>query len=433
MSLRKLYLFWIFNLFTFYASLVISLLTKNINTCFKKEVNMIREWLDKRQFCPNLSDITNEDIKKLTNQLKGESDKETLTNILEWQHRNINYWMERGILELPWRGLGSIYFILVLVVFGIIGIVLYLSLSKILGIAMFTLIGILVFWLLLASLYNLFLIIVFMIVLASPIYKYIDALFASEAPKTVYISIIAMAVFTVLYLGLSYRYLPNVLQSKNFVSKLLLIAIAINDTFKMKLSAEKVLTYKLAICRDYALFTASLLLNLYPEVYFATFLSHVATGIKIKDKIYMLDQKLPIRTLDKWLEVWNKKKVTLYKLEKVYTDTSIELKFSKVGQYPKKKENEPKNKRDEWLKRFESELNELFRAKNTLTTKRCSEVSIPLKNLLKSYENDEIVEYSLLRLLKNTIEDKLCSNVNKINKIKLTTQDDDLNLVVYLR
>ena len=394
------------------------------------------KWLDKRQFCPNLSDITNEDIKKLANQLKGESDKETLTNILEWQHRNINYWMERGILESPWWGLGLIYSGLVLSAFVIFGIVLYFFISKILGIAMFALVAFLVFWLLLATLYNILLIIIFMMALALPIYKYIELisnLFASEVPKTIYISIIAIGIFTVLYLGLSYRYLPNVLQSKNFISKLLLIAIAINDTFKMKLSAEKVLTYKLAICRDYALFTASLLLNLYPEVYFATFFPHVAPGIRIKDKIYMLDQKLPIRTLDKWLEVWNKKKVTLYKLEKVYTDNSIELKFSKVGQYPRNKtkdDNKNDNNYEEHLQKLEREINRMFGLNKTLEKRKF--VEIELKNFVWYYENDEIVQYSILRLLKNKIEAELCGNVSRISGIELLKQNNDIILKCFL-
>ena len=391
------------------------------------------KWLDKRQFCPNLSDITNEDIKKLANQLKGESDKETLTNILEWQHRNINYWMERGILESPWWGLGLIYSGLVLSAFVIFGIVLYFFISKILGIAMFALVAFLVFWLLLATLYNILLIIIFMVALALPIYKYIELisnLFASEVPKTIYISIIAVGIFTVLYLGLSYRYLPNVRQSKNFISKIIRIGVAINDTFKMRLSAEKVLTYKLAICRDYALFTASLLLNLYPEVYFATFYPHVATGVKIKDKIYMLDQKLPIRTLDKWLEVWNKKKATLYKLEKVHTDNSIKLKFSKVGQYPR---NKTKNDNDyeEYLQKLECEINKMFGLNKAL--KKGKPVKIKLKNFVQYCENDEIVEYSILRLLKNKIEAELCSNVSRISGIELLKQNSDIILKCFFK
>ena len=201
----------------------------------------------------------------------------------------------------------------------------------------------------------------------------------------------------------------------------------------MRLSAEKVLTYKLAICRDYALFTASLLLNLYPEVYFATFFPHVAPGIRIKDKIYMLDQKLPIRTLDKWLEVWNKKKVTLYKLEKVYTDNSIELKFSKVGQYSRNKtkdDNKNDNNYEEHLQKLEREINRMFGLNKTLEKRKF--VEIELKNFVWYYENDEIVQYSILRLLKNKIEAELCGNVSRISGIELLKQNNDIILKCFL-
>lgn len=214
------------------------------------------------------------------------------------------------------------------------------------------------------------------------------------------------------------------------------MGFAINDTFKMRLSAEKVLTYKLAICRDYALFTASLLLNLYPEVYFATFYPHVATGVKIKDKIYMLDQKLPICTLDKWLEVWNKKKVTLYKLEKVHTDNSIELRFSKVERYPQNgiRDNNKNNDDNygECFQKLEQEINRMFGLDRTQETINFAEIK-PKKNFIRYWENDEIVEYSILRLLKNNIEAELCSNVNRMTKIKLIRQDNDPKLVIYLR
>ena len=58
----------------------------------------IRYFGGKNQFLPSLEDIENEDLKKLANMVKGDSNKETLTNILEWQHNNLLYWMERGIL-----------------------------------------------------------------------------------------------------------------------------------------------------------------------------------------------------------------------------------------------------------------------------------------------------------------------------------------------
>jgi predicted transglutaminase-like protease len=72
----------------------------------------------------------------------------------------------------------------------------------------------------------------------------------------------------------------------------------------------KILGYRLAVCRDYAKLTAALLLNLYPssEIYLIAIPRHVAAGIKFNCKVYVLDQKLPVASLEKWLSFWREKK-----------------------------------------------------------------------------------------------------------------------------
>ena len=44
-------------------------------------------YIDKKQFCPTTEDLENEELAKLAKRLKGNSEKETLTNILEWQEK----------------------------------------------------------------------------------------------------------------------------------------------------------------------------------------------------------------------------------------------------------------------------------------------------------------------------------------------------------
>ncbi|ANF22911.1 transglutaminase-like domain-containing protein [Thermococcus piezophilus] len=53
----------------------------------------------KREFCPTLGEIDNIKIQRLVNQLKGDSEKETLVNILEWEDKNIRYPTERWIVS----------------------------------------------------------------------------------------------------------------------------------------------------------------------------------------------------------------------------------------------------------------------------------------------------------------------------------------------
>lgn len=76
-----------------------------------------------------------------------------------------------------------------------------------------------------------------------------------------------------------------------------------------KLPVKKILEWKLAVCRDYARLTASLLYNLYTdsEIYLVIIPNHSASGIKFNDKILILDPNfsLPINKgliLNDWLK-----------------------------------------------------------------------------------------------------------------------------------
>ena len=52
----------------------------------------------KRQFLPSVEDIENKEIKNLSQRIKKETIKETLTNIVEWQERNLRYWYDRAYM-----------------------------------------------------------------------------------------------------------------------------------------------------------------------------------------------------------------------------------------------------------------------------------------------------------------------------------------------
>jgi hypothetical protein len=72
-----------------------------------------------KEAVPALEDINNESVKRLAERLKGRSDKETLTNILEWQEKNIQFWADR------WYG--SIIFIVPVVVSSALLFVIFLA------------------------------------------------------------------------------------------------------------------------------------------------------------------------------------------------------------------------------------------------------------------------------------------------------------------
>ncbi|RLI82994.1 hypothetical protein DRP07_04240, partial [Archaeoglobales archaeon] len=52
--------------------------------------------IDSKQFIPTSDDLKDKEVKRIVNRLKGKSEKETLTNLLEWQEKNIKYWDDRA-------------------------------------------------------------------------------------------------------------------------------------------------------------------------------------------------------------------------------------------------------------------------------------------------------------------------------------------------
>jgi predicted transglutaminase-like protease len=46
-------------------------------------------------YCPTLEEKENERVKELADRLKSVTDRDTLTNVLDWQNRNVTFWFER--------------------------------------------------------------------------------------------------------------------------------------------------------------------------------------------------------------------------------------------------------------------------------------------------------------------------------------------------
>ncbi|TFH44529.1 MAG: hypothetical protein E4G94_03600 [ANME-2 cluster archaeon] len=204
-------------------------------------VNKLAALINKKQVCPTLEDIENTELKKLANHLRKDSNKETLTSILEWQDRNIQFWWAR--YPFPF----CILFFIPFLFFAFS----YLMMSMELRVPI---IGVIIF------LYSLF---------------YLGCL-------------VSVALI---------QHLTSLREKKcKFIEVLY-------DTFRLGLPVDKILKYKLAVCRDYARLTSSLLFSIYPDskLFFISIFGHVAVGITIKNKIYVLDQHLPILTIDKWL------------------------------------------------------------------------------------------------------------------------------------
>ena len=324
-------------------------------------------YIDKKQFCPTTEDLENEELAKLAKRLKGNSEKETLTNILEWQEKNIQYWVERR--NLPLIFIIDLFVLLTLFIF-------FKNMSVISGV------------------------------------------------------LVATAVFGIAYPIMSYCFILRERQTKNKILKLVKMTF---DTFRGSMPVNKILEYRMGICRDYAKLTASLLFNIYPDskVCFITILMHVTIAIKIRGKYYILDKHPPVLTLNKWVAKWR----ILYKIGDV-----IRLNRIYVSEVLEKVEFNEHEKMNEKAKLVLPEVDTGKLAEEIAKMLKISQKSqkgdpdfeIPLKGFATYYEDDEIVIYSLARTIKNKIESEFCGNTDKISRIETIQNGKDLIVKVYL-
>ena len=326
--------------------------------------------LTKRPFLPTPKDIENDELKKLAKRLKGDSEKETLTNILEWQDRNIPPWWERWPLV-------PISLILILVLIALLSLPLF-----------------------------------------SPIFRLLIA-----------VILVMIIISMMVYLYIRYGIFLGEKSVKEKISKFFDV---VKDTFRLSLPVDKILEYKLAVCRDYAKLTASLLFNIYPgsELYFITIPMHVAVGIKTKNKCYVLDKCLPILSLDKWLIKWNKK-ADIY-ISKLIRDSrgkpKVTFSFSKHEKKPKKsKADLPKINTE----KLTEEIAKILEIKQS-SHKDKPDFEITLSNYAIYYDDDEIIKYSLIRTIKNRLENEFCGNMYKISKVDISQNKRDLTVAVWL-
>lgn len=402
-------------------------------------INKFKLWLDKKSFCPDLKDLENEELKTLANRLKGDSNKESLTNILEWQHRNIQFWWERWPFDISLKFLGVMSWMLILLIFLPFLQLLYPSKFPI----VFILILALVILLIIISVFSNILFLIFYLFLFLPLVYLlmslalrIPLLAQDILPYTLfYVGCLGAIVLIIVYLVIRYRVF---FREKSIYNKVLLFLELAKDTFLLSLPVNKLLDYKLAICRDYAKLTASLIFNIYPssEIYFVTIPSHVATAVKIGDICYVLDQHLPILTIDRWLIDWNKKKTDIY-ISKVLRDSMgkpISIDFSKhksrklISVHPKEVSEINTEKLTEEI------ANTLGIAQRSHKDKSKANFETTLKPLKKYaiyYEDNEITKYSLIRAIKNKLESEFCGNINLISKIKISQKNEDFIISVY--
>jgi len=252
----------------------------------KKTIDKFILYTDKKQFCPTPEDLESEELRRLAKKLKGDSEKETFTNILEWQDRNIQYWKERFICSI-------IFKFVVVYESVLVTILLYLIVLEKLPYTWAT-----------AATLTAFLVITILFI-CSPLEKVaivliLLLLFCGVAilnELLLWITPLTGAVLVTLSYLIAGYWL-------NFRGYQVSIRKVFEDTFRFSLSVEKILKYRLAVCKDYAKLTAALLFSIYPDskVYFITISLHTAVMVELDGRYYVLDKKLPILTRSRWLK-----------------------------------------------------------------------------------------------------------------------------------
>jgi predicted transglutaminase-like protease len=327
--------------------------------------------------CPTSGEIENSKIKSLASRLKAESYEETLTNILEWENRNIEFWAERYPISIVLMYI--VMAILILYIGFFISILLFLRLGN-----------------LAAALW-----------LIRNIIGFVWTIIVMLASSTI----------TTLAIMVSILHFNRKIPWKE-------VPRGLWNVFWPRISMEWLLENKLGVCRDYAKLTACLLSNIYPnaEIYFASAPSHVATGINIENRLYMLDQRLPILTLEKWNDYRKAKKS--HRIERF---DPIKKTLSKAD---KKTFLQTKNRSELDTGKLAKKMMELLNIKEQLDEKAVSlKVLILWKKGVKQYEDNEMVNCSLARYLEMRISSEVI-RINQIIRIEIERHEDDLMFLI---
>lgn len=364
--------------------------------------------VEKRQL-----NITDEDLnvsKKLSTILVNKTEIGTITNILEWQEQNINYWFERAESSI-------------LVHFALVAILLLLSMLAIISTTSLQviLLVVIVIYSLFFVMYpsNFTLALIFLGIVCELLYFFVTHRINLPPFYLGCGYLIGIILGIYMLLGLKYNHMAKKIGFKYDIKVIVKMLIL---TFDIKLPIKSLLEYKSAICRDYAILSSAILMNLKMEPFFIVIPLHVATAIKLNGSFYMIDQRLPIKELDKWLKHNNQKNCRIYKPSFDIVSNKTKLDF--VKRYTTKNEN---NTTIPNFEKLEHDINIHFGLSNKCENDS-TEIIIGNK---AAFFYDEVTHLSIMRKAIIEIEKQFCSNLSNVSYIGIKKYDDDLVAVVY--
>jgi len=193
------------------------------------------------------------------------------------------------------------------------------------------------------------------------------------------------------------------------------IKTGLKNTLVQSISIDFLIENKLGICRDYAKLTACLLYNIYTNqsIFFPQSSNHVAAGISIENRLYMLDQHLPIVTIDKWHQRNNSDK-NVAKLD------GENLEWIKLNSLLSKNTITKLN-----INNLDCNMVKILDIKESTSDTKSSQFEIRWKKGAILYEDDDFVNYSLARWLKTKISNEMVE-LKHVIKVEALPNGDDL-------
>ncbi|MEM0236420.1 MAG: transglutaminase-like domain-containing protein [Thermosphaera sp.] len=398
-------------------------------------------------YVPTVDDVAY--ARQLAEKLRGRDDAETLNNVLEWVEKNMSYWRERALFGYESRSrLLTLYLrvYLALIIAPLIALFLFLSLSSIQHYLSESL-SCLSCHHSLVSAVVLALVLVCIIEILRGIYlKLARALFftltmwtlliilsktgvLSQNPTSVLMllqwvfeSIAWIAIGASLLMLLHFSTIYSVFYVRDGGKRRLAKALALMDlTFQPSIPLREILRYRLAVCRDYAKLLASVLVNLYPgrNIYFLLIPGHVATAIEFEGKLYVLDQRLPIMSLNAWMREWGVKRAEKRLLVRSKDGFSVK----DAGEVTAVEDSSDLN--------LKKELEELTGA----VYNAIKSGQRPARYVFRGYGrvfdvDDPVIKESLKRAVRTALEKELVAHRHLIRELKLLKQGEDVEVIV---
>lgn len=382
---------------------------------------MLKERSLKKQFSPE--DIGDEELKELADRLEGDSDRETLTNVLDWQDRNLSFWWERWPFAISLKILVPIVGLLIFFLSLPFLLLIYGQFPG-LFLPFFAGLTLMIIMLVVSRAFFTFIYIFMSLFVMYPVLSFLlrnlEIVPSALQYTLVYGGCLGAVGLIFLYLFIRYRHF---LKEDSWIGKASKFIGMVNDTFRSTLPVSKFLEYRLTVCRDYAKITAALLFNLYPdsEIYFFSYWGHLTAGLKLDGKYYILDQRLPVSTKDRWLERRGKEEADVHL-----------LKLKEGGKELALDEQEGLTLSDnEKVAVDTEELAEGVAKDLGIEQSRegdSPDSEITMENHASLYDDDEIVRYSMIRAIKNRLSDELSGNVDKVSRIEIEQDEEDLVL-----